>query len=143
MNGKIVSVDYQDYQESLSIKVGEFLLSKGFDFVETPVASDVLMRKTRSLDILHKDPEAKPRKYLFGLFTLEPQRELIGTVWFGNKAGTNMYYWVFEVYDRKHVDLAKQLAGEMASHFNTKITLLFVRGQPSLEVYKLIGFYGV
>lgn len=139
MNAKIESVDY----ESLSLKVREFLLSKELGLaVETPIVWNS-KAKTRSLDIVRKDPDAKPRKYLFGLITLKPRQEFLGTIWFSNKAGTNKYYWVFEVYNHEHVDLAKQLAGEMASNFNTKITLLLVRGQPSLESYELIRYYGV
>ena len=141
MNDKTTSVDFG---ESLSLKVGEFLLSKGFDSASKfPVAPDTPVKKARSLDILRKNPGAKPRKYLFGLITLKPRQEFIGTVWLGNKVGTNKYYWVFEVYDHKHISLAKELANEMALNFNTKIVLLHVKGQPNFETYNLIRYFGV
>lgn len=128
--------DKVDYQESLSIKVGRFLLSKGFDLAScTGFASGSLVESC-SLGILCKDPEAKPRKYLLGLITQEPRREFLGTVWFVNDArSASEQDWVFEVYGRKHVELAMQLAEEMASIFDTKITLRLVREQSAVETY--------
>lgn len=141
MNDKVKLVDYESLL--LKAKVEEFLLSKEFGLaVETPIVWNS-EAKTRSLDIVRKDPDAKPRKYLFGLITLKPRQEFLGTVWFSNRTGTGTHYWVFEVYGREHVDLAKQLASEMALNFNTKIILFLVRGQPSLGSYKLIRYYGV
>ena len=129
-------VEFVDYQESLSIKVGKFLLSKGFDLAScTGLASNSLV-ETCSLGILRKDPEAKPRKYLFGLITREPRRGFLGTVWFSNSArGASEQNWVFEAYGRKHVELVRQLAEEMASTFNAKIALRLVRDQPDVETY--------
>jgi hypothetical protein len=129
-------VEFVDYQESLSIKVGRFLLSKGYDPAScTGVATNSLV-ETSSLGILRKDPEAKPRKYLFGLITQNPRREFLGTIWFYNSArGASEVKWVFEVYGRKHVGLVKQLADEIASTFNVKIDLRLVREQPEVETY--------
>jgi hypothetical protein len=133
MNDK---VEFVDYQESLSIKVGRFLLSKGFDLASsTGLASNSLVA-TDSLGVLRKDPEARPRTYLFGLIKREPRRMFLGTVWFSNSPrGTTEQSWVFEAYGRKHVELVRQLAEEMASTFNVKITLRLVREQPDVETY--------
>ncbi len=125
-----------EYQEPLSIKVGRFLLSKGFDLADStgmaarsPVQSD-------SLGILRKDAEAKPRTYLFGLIKRKPRRMFLGTVWFSNSPrGATEQNWVFEVYGRKRVELVRQLAEEMASTFNAKIDLRLVRERPDVETY--------
>ena len=129
-------VEFVDYQESLSIKVGRFLLSKGFDLAScTGLASNLLV-ETCSLGILRKDPDAEPRSYLFGLIKREPRRGFLGTIWFSNGVrDASEQNWVFEVYGRKHVELVRQLAEEMASTFNTKIALRLVRDQPDVETY--------
>ncbi|PIR86507.1 hypothetical protein COU13_00515 [Candidatus Kaiserbacteria bacterium CG10_big_fil_rev_8_21_14_0_10_43_70] len=129
-------VEFVDYQESLSIKVGRFLLSKGYDLAScTGLASNSLV-ETDSLGILRKDPEARPREYLFGLITRDPRRMFLGTVWLSNGSlGATEQNWVFEAYGRKHVELARQLAEEMASTFNVKIALRLVRDQPDVETY--------
>ncbi len=132
MNDKTKSVNNQD-KESLLLKVMEFLLLKEFDVIS----------KTFSLDIKRTNPEAKPRKYLFGIITLKPRQEFIGTVSrFSERADTSNYL-VFEVYSREHIDLVKQLAREMTSNFNTKIILLYVKGQLGLETYYAIKYLGV
>lgn len=135
-------VEFVDYQEALSIKVGRFLFSKGFDLAScTGLASNSLV-ETCSLGILCKDPEAKPQKYFFGLITREPRREFIGRVWLSNTArGANEQNWVLEAYGRKHVELVRQLAEEMASTFNAKITIRLVREQSALET--LLSDYGM
>ena len=131
MNDK---VEFVDYQESLSIKVGRFLLSKGFDLASSTGFAEHTLSQSDSLGILRKDPDAKPRKYLFGLIKREPRRAFLGTVWFSNSAcGASEQNWVFEAYGRKHVELVRQLAEEMASTFNTKIALRLVREQPDVE----------
>jgi len=133
MNDK---VEFVDYQESLSIKVGRFLLSKGFDLASSTGLAEYTLSQSDSLGILRKDPDAKPRKYLFGLIKREPRRGFLGTVWFSNSArGANEQGWVFEAYGRKHIELVRQLAEEMASTFNTKIALRLVREQPDVETY--------
>ncbi len=125
-----------DYQESPSIKVGRFLLSKGFDLAScTGVASNSLV-ETYALGILRKNPDAKPRSYRFGLIKREPRWGFLGTVWFSNSArGASEQNWVFEAYGRKHVELVRQLAEEMALIFNAKIALRLVSDQPYVETY--------
>ncbi len=124
-----------DCHEVISIKVGRFILSKGFDLAScTGLASSLV--ETCSLGILRKNPNAKPRKHLFGLITREPRREFLGTVWFRNKSrGASKRKWVFEVYGRKYAKSLRKLAKEMASAFNVKITLRVVCEQPDVEHY--------
>jgi hypothetical protein len=133
MNNK---VEYVEYQEALSIKVGRWLLQKGFDLASCAgVASSVLI-EADSLGILWKDPDAKPIKRLFGLIKLEPRRCFIGTIWFNNSArGTGEQKWILEVYGREHIAWLRQVAEEMASTFNVKICLRLVREQPAVETY--------
>jgi hypothetical protein len=83
-----------------------------------------------SLGILWKDPDAKPRKRLFGLIKLEPRRWFLGTIWFKSEQK-----WVLEVYGRKHIALVRQLAEEIASTFNVKIHIRLVREEPDFETY--------
>src|SRR3989338_4457674 len=129
-------VKFVDYQESLSIKVGRFLLSKGFDLASCTGLAEHTLSKSDPIGILRKAPDAKPRKCLFGLIKREPRRGFLGTVWFSNSArGASEQNWVFEVYGRKHVELVRQLAEEMASTFNAKIALRLVRDQPDVETY--------
>ena len=91
---------------------------------------------TDSLGVLCKDADAKPQKYLFGLITPKPRRMFLGTVWFSNSArGAGEQNWVFEAYGRKHVELVRQLAEEMASTFNVKIILRLVREQSDVETF--------
>lgn len=127
--------EFVDYEESLSVKVGRFLLSKGFDLASSIGYGSPSEVEDRSLGILHKDAEVKPHKYLFGLITQEPRRGFLGVVWFNNSAhGAGGRNWVFEVYGRKHLELAGQLAEEMASTFNTKITVRLTSEQPKVEL---------
>lgn len=129
-------VKFVDYQESLSVKVGGFLLSKGFDIASCGgIASNSLV-ETRSIGILRKNHEAKPHRYLFGLVTREPRREFLGVIWFNNgMRGASKQNWVFEAYGRKYVELVRQLAEEMASTFNVKIAINLVQEQPDVETY--------
>jgi len=140
MNDK---VEFVDYQESISIKVGRFLLSKGFDLADSTGMAICSLVQSSELGILRHDPEAKPRKYLFGLIKREPRRMFLGTVWFSNSARVcaSEKNWVFEAYGRKHIDMVRQLAEEMASTFNAKISLRLVREQPDVETY--LSDYGL
>ena len=132
MSDKVEFVDYKDLPSST---VGKFLLSKGFDLASClGDASDSF--DPNSLGILRKDPDAKPISYLFGLKKREPRRVFLGTVWFSSSArGADERNWVFDVYCRKHVELVEQLAEEMASLFNVKISIHLVSDEPRVETY--------
>ena len=106
-------------QESLSLRLGHFLLSKGFEISPTQV-------ETTSFKIFRKDPEAKPRKYLFGLITKEPPEDFLGIIELFPD-DTRNEDWIFYIHGRKHVELIKQLADDMASTFSVKITIKLIR----------------
>ena len=111
-----------DYKEPYSIKVGKFLLSKGFTLSSwTGCASDSLVDSC-VVGILYKEPKAEPRKYLFGLLTRKPLRAFIGTLRFRGM-GSSEERWVLEAYGRQHVELLRQLAEEIASTFNAHISI--------------------
>ena len=131
MNKKLV-----DYQESPSIKAGRFLLSRGFDPASRTGLAEESLVESRSLGILRKNPEAKPRKYLFGLITGKPRRWFLGKIWFNeDKLGATEQNWVIEVYGREHIEMIQKLADDMASTFNIKIAIRLVRDLPHAETY--------
>lgn len=136
-------IEFVDYQEALSIKVGKWLLQKGFGLA-SPTGLALCpssLGATDSFGILWRNPDTKPRKHLFGLIKRDPRREFIGTIWFSNIVrGASKQEWVFEAYGRKHIKLVKQLAEEMVLDFNVKIFLNLVREQPDVEAY--INDYG-
>ncbi len=133
MSDKAGSVDFQ---EALSIKVGRFLLSKGLDLASSTGIELDSLDESDSLGILHKNPDSKPIKYLFGLFRREPRREFLGTIWFSNSArGATEEDWVLDMYGREHVDIVMKLAEEMASLFNVKIAIHLVSEQPDFETF--------
>ena len=126
-----------NYQESISLEVGKFLHSSGYEF-----ASDASMKFHRiySFDVYSVNCDVKPRKYLFGLITLKPRlRFFLGTIWIRN----DMRNWIFEIYNNKHASLTKQLTEKMALNFNIKITIRLMRGPLSFKAYTLVGVYGV
>lgn len=129
-------VELVEYREALSIKVGKFVLSKGFDLADSMGKADNSLVQSDSLGILYKDPEAKPIKSLFGLIKRERRRMFLGVVWFNNSVrNANKQNWLFQAYGRKYIKLVRQLADEMAFTFNVKITLHLVREQPDIETY--------
>ena len=130
------SVEFVDYQEALSILVGKAILAKGFDLASCSGMALNQLNSDSSLGILHKDPEAKPLKYLFGLIIRQPRRAFLGTIWFSNEArGATEQNWILEAYGRKYIELVRNLADELASTFQVKITLRLVREQPDTETY--------
>ncbi|MCX6760758.1 MAG: hypothetical protein NTZ84_01445 [Candidatus Nealsonbacteria bacterium] len=113
-----------EYKETLSIQVGNFLIAKGF----IPGNSDGCRLSTLCymdhVGVLHKDPEKKPYKRLFGLITEKPYPDFIGVIWLeSRKYNANDGNWVFNVIGRTNIQLAKNLADVLASNFNVKITL--------------------
>lgn len=58
------SVEFVDYQEALSIKVGKAILAKGFDLASCTGVALNQLNSDSALGILNKDPEAKPLKLL-------------------------------------------------------------------------------
>lgn len=123
-----------EFIEPPSIKAGRLLVSKGFGLASSIGIASNSPNETSSLGVLHKDPDMKPRKYLFGLFEREPQRVFLGTIWFDSDGrGAHEQHWVFEIRGRKYVELCAQLAKDMASTFNVQIVLRLVQEQPVFE----------
>lgn len=125
MKEKTASVNYV---EATAIRVGRWLREKNLVPAWRPAADLRSLSDDVSVGVFRKDPEAKPSKRFFGLITREPLHEFIGTVYYGGVLQPpNEQKWVFEVYGRKNVELAKQLATEMASTFTTNITVQLVQ----------------
>lgn len=145
-----------DFKETLSIKVGKFLISKGFSLASsTGVAShgcDVrgIFIDTEAVGILYEDP-AKVYK-LFGFIPVSrwillsmmaigyipssSRRIFIGTIWFSNIfRGADKKNWFFETYGREYAGLTKRLAEEMTETFNVRINICLVHEQPDYEAY--------
>lgn len=126
-----------DYQKAVSIRVGNFLLSKGFDLASSTGVYQNKLGQSQSLGILRKDPERKTKTRLFSfLKKRDPRRIFHGIIWFkNNNLGASEDNWIFEFYGRRHVALMQQLADEMASTFEVKVTLRLVKESPETEAY--------
>lgn len=130
MNRKVESIDYN---EPISITVGRYLSSKEFGIADE-IGLARLLTKTNSLGILYKDPDAKPRKYLFGLIKLAPRRVFIGIIYFKNTTDLSAKRsWDFKVYGRDHIEMVKQLAEEIAQTFKVKINISLVSEESRVE----------
>ena len=117
-----VEVEFYDYAEDISIKVGKLLWQKGFRIWAGWPYSKVLKRLNHIHDkyvILF--PYRK--KYFFGL--VERQKFFaLGELWFHNSArSATSKHLVFEVPARWQVEKARQLAEEISSAFNVKVSL--------------------
>lgn len=116
-------------QESLSIRVGRFLLSEGLHPASWLGQARPLARSD-SLGILRKDESRK----LLGL--IKRRRVFLGVVWFReNRLGATEENWVFEVYGRTYIEFATRLTEKMSSLFNVKIALRLVREQSEVEAF--------
>lgn len=118
------------FEEAPSIKVGKFLLEKGFVLATSNGVARQSMTNEPSVGILRPDSVTRPRRYFFGLIGGKPRREFLGTIWFNNENN-----WAFQVYGRNNIDRSKSLAEEMAARFNVKITIRLVREEPDIEKY--------
>jgi len=126
-------------KEHLSIKVGRFILSQeGMDIASGDGVATKIDSQSRaySFGVLCGDSEVKPRR-LFGLFARKPRRLFLGVIWFGESSydGVSESHWIFDVFGRDGVELARQLAEEMASKFDVDITVNLVREEPHLEAF--------
>ncbi len=113
-----------DYQEALSIKVGNFILTKGFDLASGTGLPSKSISNSSSIGLLLRDRIAWGKTYLFGLIKRRPRRPFIGVIWFENELrGATEQNLVFDVYGRNNVDLAKQLADSLTVAFGVKISV--------------------
>jgi len=133
------SVSFVDYKEPLSIQVGNWILQNEKELVLASsggCAYTFLQEENDSISFILEDPRIVPKRYFFGLISQKPRRDFIGTIWFENEPrGAHEGRWVFEVYGRKHVELAKRLALELSSTFSSKITVHLVSEQTREETY--------
>ena len=131
-----------DYQEALSIRVGRWLLERGYNLASIFGIPENSLGKSEVLGILWKDPSIKPRLQIFGLVVLKPKRRFFATIFLSSSArGANKQHWAIEMYGRKHIELVKQLTDEMASAFNVKISLRLVEEDDAFErSYSEIGY---
>ena len=124
------------HNESSSIKVRKFLVLMGFypanyNGVELEhTINGVELEHTisdRLLGVLCSNPNAKlKKKRWFGLAS-QKRRVFLGLIWFENKPrSANIDNWVFEVYEEKHIELAKELANDMSLFFDKKVTVYSV-----------------
>jgi len=117
---------------SPSIKVGRFLRLKGF-YLASPngLALGSLIDK-RVLDVLCNDPKAKPKeRRWFGIVAQKSRRVFLGLVFFKDKSrSADINNWIFEVYEKEHIESAKQLTEEMSLFFKVKINLRFADKKP-------------
>jgi hypothetical protein len=137
VSDKVKFKDY-DYVEPLCSKVIKFLASKGYGASNFDEDRDVCYQNEYFLDhpgktafgILYKDPDVGPETFFFGLLKKEPRKVVLGVIWFDNNKWNPAGYqrgfdarWIFHLYGRKNIELATQLAEEMASHFDISVTL--------------------
>ena len=104
------------------------------------------MTEIPAIDIFYKNLNAKPIKYLFGLFTKEPGYEFFGRIRFNGVLSEAAQYWarhwdplydrddnkqtwVFEFWEQKNCEFARQMIEEIASAFNVNIDALSIAGQ--------------
>ncbi|HSV95186.1 MAG TPA: hypothetical protein VLH94_04435 [Spirochaetia bacterium] len=133
MSDKVIFVDYQ---EPFSIKVGRSLLSKEYELADCCGKAINRLTGSDSLGILLNNRSAKPKTCLFGLIKKMPRRTFLGVIWFDNQPRhANENRWIFEIYGREYVDLAKQIAKELSSLFNVAITVHLISEQTACEKY--------
>jgi len=128
--------DPVNYNEASAIRVGQILRSKGFCPASCMGERLTTLQNDDSIGILYKDPDLKPRSFLFGLIKREPRRVFIGTIWFSNDLrNADKTNWVFEVKGRRYVEMLKRLAEEIASACNVKIDLRLIAEHPEVEFF--------
>ena len=138
MNNKPINHD-----ESLSVRIGEFLYSKGF----CPASLDGIALNSKDLldrcvfGVLCNDPnETKLVKRRWFSLATQKRRIFLGKIWFDNRSyGASEKNWVFETYfrvfEKKYIELAKELANDMSAFFEVKVDLHLVSRQLGFESY--------
>jgi len=114
------------HNEAPSIKVAKFLILMGFYPATYNGIELEFTINSRQLGVLCNDPSLKSKKkhWLFSIFTAQKKRIFLGLVFFKDKSrGADINNWVFEVYEKEHIELAKQLTEEMSLFFDKKINV--------------------
>lgn len=124
------------YEEAISIKVGTWLLQKGFGLASCIGIAESRIIENCALGIL-SDSAAKPEKRLFGLVIQKSRRWFLGTIWFNDDLrGADEENWVFEFHGREHIESLSRLAEEMASVFGVKITSRLISEESEIESFE-------
>lgn len=119
-----------DWQEAEGIKVGRWLLQKGFRPANCLGDELKSLGSTEMLGILCNDSNPNPAKCVFGLFNRDPVRTFLGIVRFRESP----HPWIFDVHGRNYLELARSLAEEMAETFNVNISLQLFCEEPKFEM---------
>lgn len=110
--------------EVITKRVGRWLIEKEFSLVSCIDKAGCFLEPSHCFGLMCRFPDAKPIKYCFGLIKKDPPKSFLGFLWFENPLlGANRNNWVFEVYDRKNLGLAKQLIQEIVAVFGAKVSL--------------------
>ena len=124
------------YQEALSLRVGEFLRHEGFAPATTNGTEVKDLYDCDELGVLDTDQALEPTEHLFGLIKRPQRRKFMGVIWFRNGArDADRKKWVIEVFGREHVETMKQMAEDLASVFNVKISMRLVVDEAKEESF--------
>jgi len=110
-------------EEALSIRVGRWLIERGFFLADWTGQALQSLERDSSLGILIKNPLAKPVKHFFGLVTRMPRREFLGTIRFCDCYYREEKNWEMEVFGREQVELMMTLAEVTELTFNVKVSV--------------------
>jgi len=125
-----------DYQEALSIKVGNWLIQKGFGLAENTGFGLSELVESSSLGITWQDPNAKPIKLNIFFAKARIYPTFLGVVWFEGKVrNADEQNWVLEAHGRDQVDRITKLANELAADFKVRITIRLISEESKLVNY--------
>lgn len=125
-----------NFSESLSTKIGRFIIEKGYQLADVcGLAINKMPFRTDVWGILYARPDVQPKKYCWGLFTSNPRKVLLGRLWLNNQ-GRNAILdgrWYFEVKGRQYADICTNLAKELKDKFKVNIHVELIDEEPELE----------
>jgi hypothetical protein len=120
-----------------SYKVAEFLLSKGFVIATSfrkAKKHPLMYTNCEGLGILEKDAKKKP--FWLPRFFM-PRRKFIGEVLSNSSIqGDTDIHWVIDVFGRENVERIIELAEEMISMLNVRVTVRLKLVYPLFERYE-------
>lgn len=107
-----------------------FLITEGFWYSSTNGSpAYCISPRGGKLGILYRKPETTPKFNFFGL-KFWPRRVFLGEIDFSRDE-----HWILEVYGKKYIPIAKELAEKMKSVFNFPIIIRLVKEDEELEKY--------
>lgn len=120
-----------------AIMLRNFLSPRGFSVVGCDGMEDEDLDDDEAIGILIGNSGRKKHKKRWFHHLGKSRKEFMGVIFWGVNPWTDdcdMQNWVFELYGRKNIDLAKKLIREMTSTFRVKITLYLTKEEPDVEV---------